>query len=112
MKGTIASERERNASGEDVEEEDEDEAPPKYFKGNQVKNVLNQIEEAKAVERVGVIEPDFNEKRNSVRYKNYGCTSVVRNAHSDKINCLCLIINGAFLTGSSDKTIKCWYPLE
>lgn len=112
LKGTIASERDRNASGEDVDEEEEEEAPPRYFKGNQVKNVLNPPEESKHVERIGVIEPDFNERRLSVRYKNYGCSSVVRNAHSDKINCLCFILNGAFLTGSSDKTIKCWYPLE
>lgn len=25
---------------------------------------------------------------------------------------MCNLINGAFLTGSSDKTIKCWYPFE
>lgn len=30
----------------------------------------------------------------------------------DKINCLCPIINGFFISGSSDKTIKVWSPLE
>ncbi len=36
----------------------------------------------------------------------------IRDAHSDKINCLCNLINGFFLSGSSDKTIKVWSPLE
>lgn len=39
-KGTVESEIIRNASADDVEDEDEDDAPPKYFKGSQVKNVL------------------------------------------------------------------------
>jgi len=47
-----------------------------------------------------------------MKYKNLGCTFVVKNAHSDRINCLCYLINVAFISGSSDKTIKVWYPLE
>lgn len=68
--------------------------------------------EEKPLDRGGVVSSDFNEKRNASRYKNFGITCVVRSAHNDKINCMCNVINGAFLTGSSDKTIKCWIPFE
>jgi hypothetical protein len=36
----------------------------------------------------------------------------MRNAHSDRINCLCSLINGAFMTGSTDKMLRVWYPLD
>ncbi|CDW72031.1 wd-40 repeat-containing protein [Stylonychia lemnae] len=115
-------ELEKNPSAEDVqeeeEEEEEEEAPPKVFKGNMVKQILvrkqasSLSEEQKQIERVGIQSQDFNEKRDNIKYKNFGCTFVVKNAHSDRINCLCYLINGAYISGSSDKTIKVWYPLE
>jgi hypothetical protein len=66
----------------------------------------------KVAQRVGIVSSDFNEKREKAKYKNFGCTYVIRNAHSDRINCLCSLVNGAFISGSSDKTIKVWSPLE
>lgn len=113
----LDSERDQNPSVDDLEEDDQDDdAGPKILKGNLLKSIFNKSansmysEEVKLSERVGIVSQDFNEKRQSARYRNYGCTFVVRNAHSDKINCLCFILNGVFATGSSDKTIKVWKP--
>ena len=33
---------------------------------------------------------------------------MIKNAHSEKINCICSLRNGIFATGSSDKTLKIW----
>ncbi len=62
--------------------------------------------------RVGILSNDFSEIRNTSKYKNYGLTFIIKNAHSDKINCLSNLVNGFFISGSSDKTIKIWSPLE
>lgn len=59
-----------------------------------------------------VVCTDFNQKREKAIYRNYGQTFIVRNAHSDAINCLCYLINGVFMTGSSDKFIRVWSPLD
>lgn len=64
------------------------------------------------ISREGVESLDFGEKRDSVKYRNFGCTFVIRNAHSEKINCLCHINNGAFASGSADKTLKVWSPFD
>lgn len=37
---------------------------------------------------------------------------MVRNAHSERINCLCYLAHGTFMTGSSDKLLRIWAPLD
>lgn len=59
-----------------------------------------------------VAHRDFNEKREKTNYRNFGCTYVVKNAHSERINCLCYLVNGTFATGSSDKFLRVWRPLD
>ena len=98
---------------------------PKVLKGNQVRTIfeksyanLSNAEpapgDANEMRRASsVASPDFNEKREQgANYRNYVCTFVVHNAHSERINCLCYLINGTFLTGSSDKFIRVWSPLD
>ena len=70
----------------DLDEDDEmQDSGPKILKGNQIKNIfLNQAsEENKQPERTTIVSHDFGEKRNSVKYKNYGLTFVIKNAHSE-----------------------------
>jgi WD40 repeat protein len=62
--------------------------------------------------QASVVSTDFNQKREKAIYRNYGQTFIVRNAHSESINCLCYLINGTFMTGSSDKFIRVWPLLD
>ena len=55
---------------------------------------------------------DFNEKREKANYKNYTCTYSIRNAHSERINCIAFLLNGTVITGGSDKMIRIWSPLD
>ena len=36
----------------------------------------------------------------------------MRNAHSDRINCICYLAHGTFMTGSADKLLRVWSPLD
>lgn len=66
----------------------------------------------KARQMMSVVSPNFNEKREKANYKNYTCTYSIKNAHTERINCLCYLINGTILTGSNDKHIRLWSPLD
>lgn len=134
-KGSKVSKNEdekNNLSVDDVEndEDDEDDSnqksktkvkdnvpEPKFLKGNSVQSIfevtpiVNNNENnlpGLNVRSSQVVSKNFNEKREKVNYKNYGCTFTIRNAHSQKINCLSYLINGTFLTGSSDKFVRVW----
>jgi WD40 repeat protein len=61
---------------------------------------------------MGVLYPNFNLKRDSAKLKNFGCTFAIRNAHSERINCLCYLNNGIFASGSNDKFIRVWNSLD
>ena len=61
---------------------------------------------------MGIVSSNFGDKRENLKYRNFGCTFSIKNAHSDRINCLCHLLNGVFLSGSSDKTLKLWNCLD
>jgi WD40 repeat protein len=97
---------------------------PKYLKGNMVKNIFEMTYSKEQqppsganpppanVRSAAVVNPDFNLKKEKVGYRNFGCTFVIRNAHSERINCLCYLVNGTFVTGSQDKFVRVWSPLD
>jgi WD40 repeat protein len=100
-----------------MELEQESDLPPKVMKGgDSLKNALFRAPSAAPTigiaPRVGIAEPNFSAMREKTNYKNYACTFTIKNAHSEKINCIVALRNGIFATGSSDKTIKVWSPLE
>lgn len=103
-----------------VSDEQYKEENPKVMKASlQLKNALFLNEEAGAPTTLNVPEerkmlkaPHFGQKREAANYRNYINTFTINNAHSDQINCMCSLRNGIFVTGSNDKTIKAWTPLE
>ena len=92
----------------------EEEQQVKILKGDLIKNIVtNTLPEVVTSNRTSpVVSADFNQKRESASYRNYGLTFSVRNAHSDRINCICYLAHGTFMTGSSDKLLRIWAPLD
>jgi hypothetical protein len=99
-------EDEKNLSADELENHNEPdgEEQPKLLRGDKIKNILKNTFDSPPLPRMGeVVSTEFNEKRDKAIFRNYGQTFIIRNAHKDGINCICYLINGTFMTGSSDK---------
>ena len=92
----------------------EEEYQDKILKGDKINKIVsNTLPDVIDANRTSpVLTANFNQKRVGAFYRNYGLTFSVRNAHTDRINCICYLAHCTFMTGSSDKRLKIWAPLD
>lgn len=90
----------------------------KYLKGAQVKNLFDSslnaitLPSQSDLRSQTLVSTDFNQRREKVNFRNYSCTFSIKSAHTERINCLTYLSGGIFMSGSNDKFIRIWNPLE